>query len=143
MNPLRAENQELLLEPVAISEAPSGVEHGVSLRNRFERLLTGIEIIADWLTVVLILNVAYIAYHAFNLGRRVHYNFATITYVSCAVAALYVILLDRDGAYRPGSSLLRIKETERSLRVTVQTFLLILPVTLFSSHLLSRWFLTI
>ena len=45
-------------------------------------------------------------------------------------------LLDRDGAYRTGNSLLRIKETERSLRVTAQAFILVLPVTFFFSNLL-------
>jgi exopolysaccharide biosynthesis polyprenyl glycosylphosphotransferase len=47
-----------------------------------------------------------------------------------------VALLDRDGAYRPGNSLLRIKETERSLRVTAQAILLILPATFFFGSLL-------
>ena len=129
-----------LLRESALGESnQAGVEHEVTLSNRFERVLTGIEVVLDWLTVVLAVSGGYAAYHFLNLGKRLCYNFSTLAYISCAVALLYVILLDRDGAYRPGNSLLRIKETERSLRVSAQAFLLIFPVTFFSSYLFSRW----
>jgi len=56
-----------------------------------------------------------------------------------AFAALFVLLLDRDGAYRPANSLLRIKETERALRVSFQAFLFVCPLALIAAHLFSRW----
>ena len=130
---------QLLTESALGKSSQAGVEHEVSLSNRFERVLTGIEVFLDWFTVVLAVSGAYAAYHFLNLGKGLCYNFSTLAYISCAVALLYVILLDRDGAYRPGNSLLRIKETERSLRVSSQAFLLIFPVTFFSSYLFSRW----
>jgi exopolysaccharide biosynthesis polyprenyl glycosylphosphotransferase len=111
-------------------------EFEVSIGNRFERILTAFELLADWLTVVIAVNFGYLISHVFDLGRRVDYSLNTLIYVSGAVAGLFVALLDRDGAYRPGNSLLRIKETERSLRVSAQAFVLILPATFFFGNLL-------
>jgi exopolysaccharide biosynthesis polyprenyl glycosylphosphotransferase len=139
MNSLGLERPRLIEGSEADTSADTHVEHEVSIRNRFERVLTGIEVLADWLTVVIAVNGGYALYHYLNLGKRAHYSVSTLTYVSSAMAVLFVILLDRDGAYRPGNSLLRIRETERSLRVSAQGFLLILPVTFFASYLLSRW----
>jgi exopolysaccharide biosynthesis polyprenyl glycosylphosphotransferase len=139
MSFLGVETPRLFAGSDANSAVNSGAEHEVSIRNRFERVLTGIEVFADWLTIVIAVNGGYALYHYLNLGKRAHYSISTLTYVSSAMAVLFVILLDRDGAYRPGNSLLRIRETERSLRVSAQGFLLILPVTFFASYLLSRW----
>jgi len=143
MNSIGIEDSQLLIEPTAGSNAAPRVEHPVSIRNHFERILTGIEVLADWLTVVVAVNGGYAAYSYLNLGKRVHYPATTLAYISFAVAALFVILLDRDGAYRSGNSLLRIKETERSLRVSMQAFLLVLPITFFSGYQISRWVLVI
>ena len=52
-------------------------------------------------------------------------------------------MLDREGVYRRGSGMLRITESERTLRVSAQTFFMLLVVTAFSAHLLSRWVLAI
>ena len=132
-------DSQVLIEPALNESARLNVEHEVSIRNGIERVFTGIEVILDWLTVVLAVCGGYATCHFFRLDAQLDYSLSTLLYISCAVALLYVILLDRDGAYRPGNSLLRIKETERSLRVSSQAFLLILPVTFFSSHLYSRW----
>ena len=43
-----------------------------------------------------------------------------------AFALLFVILLERHGGYRPYVSLLAVRDTERVLRVTVESFLLAL-----------------
>ena len=138
MNSFGVEEQPILLKGVALDEAPAAVRHG-ALRNNFEKILTGVELAMDWATVVLAVNAGYGVYHLLHLGKRLQYPYTTLCYISFAVGALFVLLLDREGAYRSGSSLLRIKETERSLRVSVQTFLLLLPVTFFSSYLFSRW----
>ena len=139
MNGLGVENVPLFAESEVDNSISSSEEHEVSIHNRFERILTAIEVVADWLTVVIAVNLGYVIYHHFNIGKKAHYSFSTLTYVSAAIAVLFVILLDRDGAYRPGNSLLGIKETERSLRVSAQAFVLILPVTFFAGYLLSRW----
>jgi exopolysaccharide biosynthesis polyprenyl glycosylphosphotransferase len=139
MNSIGVDNPRLFARSGTDATNNSSVEHEVSIHNRFERILTGIEVIADWITVVIAVTGGYAVYHYLHLGKRAHYSVSTLTYVSIGIAVLFVILLDRDGAYRPGNGLLRIKETERSLRVATQASLLILPITLFASYLLSHW----
>lgn len=139
MNSFDVEPSRILLRPEAERSGRTKRENQSALRHRFEKILTGVEVAADWLTVVLAVNAGYFVYHLLHLGKRLHYPVSTLTYVSFGVAALFVLLLDRDGAYRSGASLLRIKETERSLRVSVQACLLVLPITYFSSLLFSRW----
>ncbi len=53
-------------------------------------------------------------------------NSATLSLCASACAVLFVFLLERHGGYRPCLSLLAIRETERVLRVTLQTFSLVL-----------------
>lgn len=120
--------------------APSSTFECVSsIRNRFDKVLAFIEVVADGLTVALAVAGGYATYHFLRIGREINYPIRTVWLVAFAIAALFVILLDREGAYESWNSLLRIKETERSLRVSVQVFLLVLPVTFFSSILFSRW----
>ena len=99
-----------------------------AIHDLFERGLTAIEVVVDWLTVVLAVEGAFIASQLLRAGGISRPAFNMAPYVPFAVATLVVLLLDRDGAYRAGNSLLRIKETERSLRVSVQAFALILPI---------------
>jgi exopolysaccharide biosynthesis polyprenyl glycosylphosphotransferase len=139
MSSFGVEESQLVMDTTVDFAAAPSVTHPVSIRNRFEKTLTAIEVFADWLTVVVAVSSGYTVYRLLQLGRRVHYPFSTLALVSVGMGVLFVILLDRDGAYRPGNSLLRIKETERSLRVSVQAFLLVLPVTFFSRFMVSRW----
>jgi exopolysaccharide biosynthesis polyprenyl glycosylphosphotransferase len=139
MNSLGVEDSQLLFEAAAETMVIPEALHRTSARNRFEKVFTGIEVLADWITVIMAVILGYETYHFLHLGHRIHYPLGSITYISFAVATLFILLLDRDGAYRAGSSLLRIKETERSLRVSAQMFLLVLPVTFFGNYLFSRW----
>ncbi|HWT66481.1 MAG TPA: sugar transferase [Terracidiphilus sp.] len=141
MNTYRIEEAQRLIRPSLEQVVQPTVESDGSLGDRFERILTFVEIVMDWLVVVLAVNGGYLLYQLLQLGRHVNYSLESRLWASSAVGLFYVILLDRDGAYRPGNSLLRIKETERSLRVSTQTFLLILPVTFFSNVQFSRWVL--
>jgi len=52
-------------------------------------------------------------------------------------------MLDRAGAYSRGTSLLRVRETEYVLRVSVQALGFILAVSFFTSFLFSRWLVVI
>jgi exopolysaccharide biosynthesis polyprenyl glycosylphosphotransferase len=139
MNASGAEQSRGFLDPKTSNAATAGMEFEFSIGNRFEKLLTAFEVFADWLTVVFAVDFGYFVYAIFDLGKRADHNISTTIYVPFAVAGLMVVLLDRDGAYRPGNSLLRIKETERSLRVSAQGFLLTLPVAIFFSNLLPFW----
>jgi exopolysaccharide biosynthesis polyprenyl glycosylphosphotransferase len=107
--------------------------------ERFEQALTVFEVAADMIAVVFAVLGGYGIYHWLQIGRRVHYAAGSLFLIASAVAVLFVLLLDRDGGYRPCNGLMRIKETERALRVSAQTFLLILPATFVSQHSFSRW----
>ena len=116
---------------VSVGAAPS-------IQDRFRWMLTSIEVAADLLMVLGAVLGSYAVCRSLHLGLHAHYSLRLVIIVAIAVAAIYIILLDRNGTYRPGISLLRIKETETSLRVATQTFLLVLPVLLFTNIQLPR-----
>ena len=139
MSTVGIDESQLLIKHIENQANRTQAEGEISFGSRFERFLTAMEIVADWLTVLFAVNCGYVAYHILGFGKSVHYTFAAQFYISAAIAAFYVLLLDRDGAYRSSNSLLRIKETERSLRVSFQAFVLILPITFFSNYASLRW----
>ncbi len=110
---------------------------------RFDQFTTAAEVIGDFLGAATGVIGAYSAYHVLGLGKGVLYPIPIVLGAASAFALLFVILLDREGVYRRGSGMLRISETERTLRVSAQTFLLLLVVTALSAQLLSRWVLVI
>jgi len=139
MNSIGVNSSNLLSDTHVASVHDASIEHPHSLYHRYARIFTFLEALADGFTVAIAVFGGYFIYHSLHIGKRVDYSFRFIWFVALAMSALYVILLDRDGAYRPGSSLLRIKETERALRVSAQAFLLALPVTFFVQYQFSRW----
>lgn len=138
MSFLGISKSQLLLTTV---QPRTGVEenHPLVFGSRFERILTGVEVFADWCTVLLAIHFGYAAYIFLGFDGSLQLAPITLLYVSGGIAIFYVILLDRDGAYRPGNSLLRIKETERSLRVSAQALFLVLPVTFLGNAVPYRW----
>jgi len=66
------------------------------------------------------------------------YQASTVLLSAAAFALLFVILLERRGGYRPYVSLLAVRETERILRVTLESFLLALLVAYFTTEHVSR-----
>jgi exopolysaccharide biosynthesis polyprenyl glycosylphosphotransferase len=111
--------------------------------RRFQQIATTVEIAGDYCTVASAMCLSYLAYHWLGLGRRIHYPPTEVATAAMVIALLFVIMLERDGAYRQGDGLLRVRETERTLRVSVQTFLLALPVSFLAAHLVSRYVLGI
>jgi exopolysaccharide biosynthesis polyprenyl glycosylphosphotransferase len=124
-------------------KAASAHARGTAFPLRFDHLITAAEIVSDFVAAAAGVIGAYGAYHALGLGKGVSYPIPIVLGAGAAFALLFVILLDREGVYRRGSGMLRISETERTLRVAAQTFLLLLVVTVFSAQLLSRWVLGI
>ena len=107
--------------------------------ERFELVTAFIERIADLAAVVGATTLAYAMYEAMEMGRQLHYSASTVFLAALGFAILFVVMLDHDGAYKRANSLLRIRETERILRVTVQAFGVVFLITFFLSHLFSRW----
>lgn len=139
MSSIGVESATILGDAQVAYAAEASPEHPVSIRNRYGKLLIFIEALTDGMTVDVAVFGGFFIYRSLEIGKRADYSFRFICVIALALSALYVILLDRDGAYRLGSSLLRIKETERALRVSAQAFLLALPVTFFSQYKFSRW----
>jgi exopolysaccharide biosynthesis polyprenyl glycosylphosphotransferase len=110
---------------------------------RFRRHLTRLEALADFVTVIAAVMSGYAAYYLLGLGRQVHYPRSVVLGVSATFAAVFVLMLDRVGAYSQGTSLLRVRETEHVLRVSMQSLGFILGVSFFTSFLFSRWLLVI
>jgi len=111
------------------------------LQVRFDHLATAAEVAGDFLAAMIGLGSAYEMYRVLGLGRDIVYTRPIVLEASLVFGFLFVILLDREGVYRKGSGMLRISETERTLRVSVQAFLILFPVAIFSAHLISRWVL--
>src|ERR1700678_1359642 len=110
---------------------------------RFRSHLTKLEALADFLTVIGAVMSGYVTYYFLGLGKQVHYPRSAVLGVSATFAAVIVLMLDRVGAYSRGTSLLRVRETEHVLRVSVQALGFILGVSFFTSFLVSRWLLVI
>jgi exopolysaccharide biosynthesis polyprenyl glycosylphosphotransferase len=114
------------------SEIPKSYE-------RFEIVTAFIERIADLAAVMAATTLAYSTYEVMELGRQLHYSASTVFWGAFSFAALFVSMLNQDGAYKRANSLLRIRETERILRVTLQAFGVVFLVTFCFSQLISRW----
>ena len=113
----------------------------VGAKRRFETVVNGLERLADVLVVVSGAFAAWAIYEVLSLGRHVHYSFHVVVIASTFFALLFVYLMDWDGGYQPGNSLLRIRETERILRVAAKAFLFLFPITFLTGQLFSRWLL--
>ena len=107
--------------------------------ERFEIVIAFVERMADLVAVMVAATLAYATYELVQIGRQLHYSFSTVLLAAFGFAVLFVLMLDHDGAYRRANSLLRIRETERILRVTVYAFGVVFLVTFFLSQLFSRW----
>ena len=116
---------------------------GVQSALRFDQLAISAEVICDFIAAAIGLIGAYGIYRLLGLGRGIVYTPRILVLSTFIFAVLFVIMLDREGVYRRGSGMLRISETERILRVSVQAFFLLLPVAILAAHLLSRWLLGI
>jgi exopolysaccharide biosynthesis polyprenyl glycosylphosphotransferase len=123
--PLRAE--DLLHRPATSSAVPA----------HFERVLTLLEIVADFLTVFATLEVSYRLGFVFRGAAT--YPFLQVIPWTLACSLLVVLMLDREGAYRRGNSLLRVRETERILRVSCQFFALLLLMSLLGARTVSGY----
>lgn len=108
-------------------------------RERFEMVATSIERIADLAAVMAAVLLAYFAYEQLEIGRRQHYSLPVVFGTAFVFGVVFVFMLDREGTYAKASSLLRIRETERILRVSATAFGLVFLVTFFLGRLFSRW----
>jgi exopolysaccharide biosynthesis polyprenyl glycosylphosphotransferase len=110
------------------------------LANHFAVFAVAWQVVLDFFTVVLALGIAYKGYRLLGLGQRVYYPRNEYLLMSAAVACGFILLMERYGLYRPGSSLLHIRETEALLRgAFLSTAVFFTLSYLFGKFLPSRW----
>ena len=107
-------------------------------RNLLGVLLNAAERCVDVLAIVTAISCAYALYRLTGAGSQVQYAASGLLLTAGAFALLFVVLLERHGGYRPYVSLLAIRDTERVLRVTLESFLLALLVGYFTMEHVSR-----
>jgi exopolysaccharide biosynthesis polyprenyl glycosylphosphotransferase len=108
--------------------APSRAKSRASSTHTFQRISAGIEVMADFLTLVAGIFAAYLVDAALHTGRIIQYPVREAAAVGFGISFFAVLLLQRDGAYRGSSGLLEIRETERAIRIPVQSALALLPI---------------
>jgi exopolysaccharide biosynthesis polyprenyl glycosylphosphotransferase len=100
--------------------AASHGERQITSRALFQKVMTVFEVLADFLTCAGGVIAVGFLYPSLHIGRQAQYS------VSIVAGLMIVLLLERDGAYRGGGSLLQIRMTERALRIPTQALLLLL-----------------
>ncbi len=107
--------------------------------NWLQNWVTRCEVSADFFAVTLGIVLAYLGYQWLQLGRHTTYPVSTIALVGCIVAALYVMMLKSSGAYHGASSLLRVRETEQVLAVSVRLILATFAASFLTAMAVPRW----
>lgn len=100
----------------------------------FRSGLAFVEVTLDFLTCVLSTAIAYYLDASLHIERHPQYPIQEAAAISILIGLFAGLLLQRDGAYDGGGSLLNIRDTERVLRIPVQSVLLLLPFS-FLLHL--------
>jgi len=108
------------------------------LRNWLGACLSAAERAIDGLAIVAGAYCAYAAYRLLGWGSPVRYPASEVLLCAALFALLFVFLLERHGGYRPYVGLLAVRDTERILRVTVESFLLALLAPYFTAGRISR-----
>lgn len=85
---------------------------------------------------------AHLFYAELRLGHHIRYSGWQIFFFGIAIGSVFVLSLERMRGYGPGSSLLGVRETERVLRATAETFFVFFAFSCVSGILFSRWILT-
>jgi len=104
----------------------------------FRRLITMAEIGADFFTSVIAVFSSYYIYYALGIGQHQFYPLKDVALFSAILGLVVVLLFERDSAYRGSTSLLQIRETERSLRVPCFALLLLSPLSFLLGTTFSR-----
>jgi exopolysaccharide biosynthesis polyprenyl glycosylphosphotransferase len=102
-----------------ILDASDGERQMIS-RALFQKVMTVSEVLADFLTCAGGVFAVGLLCPSLHMSRQAQYS------VSILAGLMIVLLLQRDGAYRGGGSLLQIRMTERALRIPAQALLLLL-----------------
>jgi exopolysaccharide biosynthesis polyprenyl glycosylphosphotransferase len=126
----------------AVSLPRSSVLPATALPQSFERFEVAagfFERVADMAAVMTAAVLAYATYELLQIGKHLQYSASTVALTALGFTIVFVLMLDHDGAYKRANSLLRIRETERILRVSTQAFGILFPFSFFFLQPFSRW----
>jgi exopolysaccharide biosynthesis polyprenyl glycosylphosphotransferase len=101
-------------------------------------MLATVEVVADFLTFAVGILAAYCLDPSLYIGGQIQYPLREAAAVSLGVSLFAVLLLHRNGASLGSSGLLQIRETERAIRIPVQSVLVMLPFSLLLNLKFSR-----
>jgi exopolysaccharide biosynthesis polyprenyl glycosylphosphotransferase len=118
--------QRLYTETLAVSRP----ESRTTSSHLFQGMLAAIEVVADFLTCALGVFAVYLLDPSRYLSRQIQYPLREAVAVSLGFSLFAVLLLHRSGAYHGGGGLLQIRETERAIRIPIQSALVMLPFSL-------------
>jgi exopolysaccharide biosynthesis polyprenyl glycosylphosphotransferase len=107
--------------------------------EHFEYVVMLLERFADFVAVGCSSLLAYYLYAFLEIGTRVRYPVSLVVATGGLFAVVCVVMLGHGGAYELANSLLRIRETERVVRVCTQAFGITFTLTFFVPHCVSRW----
>jgi exopolysaccharide biosynthesis polyprenyl glycosylphosphotransferase len=115
--------------PHLYAEALAASQVGIPTNSTrlFRRVLVCFEVAADFLTCSAGMAAAYCIDFVTTVAKHSHLLIHEMASASIAVGLVAVLFLERNGAYRGGGSLLHIRETERALRIPIQSVIAILP----------------
>jgi exopolysaccharide biosynthesis polyprenyl glycosylphosphotransferase len=117
---------------------PLGAARPAISRELFRAIAAISEISADFLTCAGGIVAANSLYYSLHIGKHLHYHLRQVGSVAVLVGLLVVLLLQTDGAYRDGGSMLQIRETERAIRIPMQSMFLLLPFSFLLNLYFSR-----
>lgn len=107
-------------------------ESAIGTAKLFERLVTTAEVLSDLLAVVCVVLISQWLHARWtvliDLGKPAWHAVVVI-------AAVSVLMLEHAGAYHRGSSLLRVKETERGLQVVAELWCMAVLICFFAIDL--------
>ena len=118
--------------------AASRPESRATSTHLFHSVLAAIEVVADFLTCAFSTFAAYLLDPSLYTGGQIQYPLREAAAVSLGVSLFALLLLHRNGAYHGSGGLLQIRETERAIRITFQSLLVIVPFSLLLNLKFSR-----
>jgi exopolysaccharide biosynthesis polyprenyl glycosylphosphotransferase len=124
----------LYAETLAVSRP----ESTATSAHLFQSMSAAIEVVADFLTCAVGIFAAYLLDPSLYMGRQIQYPLREAAAVSFGISLFAVLLLHRNEAYYGSSGLLQIRETERAIRIPVQSVLVMLPFSLLLNLKFSR-----
>lgn len=98
--------------------------------HMFQSILAAIEVVADFATCAFGICAAYLLDPSLYDGRHIQFPVREAAAVSLSVSLFTSLLLHRNGVYRGSGGLLQIRETERAIRIPVESLLVVLPFSL-------------